>query len=108
MTGGKAPRARGDRFERLCMDKLRAQGYAAVRSAGSQGPADIIALRADRLPAFIQCKVTDNTTTRQRCLFYRLAEDAGALALLACKPANGRGVLWIRVNSEGTRSQWQI
>jgi Holliday junction resolvase len=108
MTGGKAPRLRGDRFERACVARLKTAGYYVIRSAGSHGAADLVAFRSDRLPAFISCKVTDNTTTRQRAAFYRTAEDAGALAVLATRPANGRGITWQRVNPEGARHAWQI
>lgn len=107
MTGGKAPRAAGDRFERNTADKLRAAGYLVVRSAGSHGPADLVAMRADRLPALIQCKITDNTTTRQRTAFYRTAEDAGCTAILACRP--GRiGVAFVRITPGGYRVSWPI
>lgn len=108
MTGGKAPRQAGDRFERSCLLRLRDAGYIAIRSAGSYGPADLVALRADRLPALVQCKITDHMTARERASFYAVAEDAGAMAILACRPANGRGVLWVRVNPEGNRVPWQI
>jgi len=67
-----------------------------------------VALRADRLPALIQCKITDHMTARERMAFYRAAEDAGALAVIASRPGNGRGVLWVRVNPEGMRVPWQI
>lgn len=109
MTGGKAPRAAGDRFERACMERLRTAGYLVVRSAGSHGPADLIALRGDRLPALIQCKITDNTTTRVRAAFYRQGEDAGAVAVLAYRTGGRRsGIGFVRVNPEGVRAPWPI
>lgn len=109
MTGGKAPRAAGDRFERACMDKLRIAGYLVIRSAGSHGPADLVAFRSDRLPALIQCKITDNTTTRQRCAFYRTGEDAGAVVVLAYRTNGRRGAIgFVRVNPEGERQPWPI
>jgi Holliday junction resolvase len=107
MAGGKAPRAAGDRFERACIVRLRTAGYYAIRSAGSHGMADLIALRADRMPSFIQCKITDNTTVRERLAFYRAAEDAGAIAILVSRHTP-RGALWVRVNPEGVRVPWTI
>jgi len=91
------------------MERLRAAGYLVVRSAGSHGPADLVALRSDRLPALIQCKITDNTTARQRMAFYRAAEDAGAVAVLAYRTAGRRsGVGFVRINPEGERVPWPI
>lgn len=109
MTGGKAPRAAGDRFERAIFEKLRIAGYLVVRSAGSHGPADLVAFRSDRLPALIQCKITDNTTTRQRAAFYRVGENAGAMAVLAYRTGGRRGGIgFVRVNPEGERAPWPI
>lgn len=109
MTGGKAPRAAGDRFERANMERLRAAGYLVIRSAGSHGPADLVAMRGDRMPALIQCKITDTTTARQRAAFYRVAEDAGALAVLAYRTGGRRsGIGYARINPEGERVAWPI
>ena len=107
MTGGKAPRAAGDRFERATVLRLREAGYLVVRSAGSHGVADIVALRGDRLPSLVQCKTTDNTTARQRTAYYKVAADAGAVAVLAFKP-NGRGLAFLRVRPNGERVQWEM
>lgn len=106
--GGKAPRAAGDRFERACMHRLAELGYLVIRSAGSLGPADLVALRGDRLPALVQCKITDNTTVRTRVAFYRAAEDAGALAVLVYRPVARRGAIWVRIDGAGTRHPYQI
>lgn len=108
MTGGKAPRARGDRFERACIDRLRAFDYLAVRSAGSHGPADIWAARADRGLLLISCKVTDRTTVAERCAFLALAADAGALALIASTTGRGR-IQFARIHGpNGLRDPYDI
>jgi Holliday junction resolvase len=107
MTGGKAPRARGDRFERVVIDRLRAFDYLAVRSAGSLGPADIWAARADRGLLLISCKVTDKTTVAERCGFLALAVDAGALALIATKTGRGR-MQFVRIHGLGLRDPYDI
>ena len=108
MTGGKAPRAAGDRFERACALRLKAFGFLVIRSAGSLGPADLVALRGDRLPALVQCKITDNTTVRTRIAFHRLATDAGAVAVLVFRPAKRRGAIWVRVDDAGNRQPYDI
>jgi Holliday junction resolvase len=107
MTGGKAPRAAGDRFERLVIDRLRAHDYLAIRSAGSLGPADIWAARADRGLLLISCKVTDRTTVRERCEFLALAVDAGALAVIASKTGRGR-MAFVRLYGLGLRDPYDI
>ncbi len=107
MTGGKAPRAAGDRFERLVIERLRAHGYLAIRSAGSFGPADIWAARADRGLLLISCKVTDRTTVRERCGFQDLATDAGALAVIASKTGRGR-MQFVRIHGPGLRDPYDI
>lgn len=96
MSGGKAPRQAGDRFERACVERLRGLGYLVVRSAGSLGPADLWAARSDIGLLLISCKVTNNTTVRDRGHFRNVATEAGGMAVIATKPARGR-ILFLRV-----------
>jgi Holliday junction resolvase len=56
MTGGKAPRAAGDYFERRTRDALTAAGWIVVRSAGSLGAADLVAMKAGNVPLMVSCK----------------------------------------------------
>ena len=107
MPGGKAPRAAGDRFERACVIRLRAHGFLVVRSAGSLGPADLVAMRGDSLPALIQCKITDNTTRAQRAAYCRQAQDAGAVAVIVSRPHRA-GAVFVAVDPEGERTPWPI
>jgi Holliday junction resolvase len=107
VTGGKAPRARGDRFEHVVTARLRALGFYVCRSAGSLGPADLVALRGDSLPLLINCKITDNTTTRIRRELANIANDAGALAIIATKPNRGK-ISWQRIDADGTRTAYDV
>lgn len=107
MTGGKKPRMAGDRFERAVVIRLRSLGYLVVRSAGSLGPADIWAARADVGLLLISCKVTDHTTARERRYFHALATDAGALALIASKPGPGH-MEWQRIAHDGNRHHYDL
>lgn len=108
MTGGKAPRAAGDRFERATVERLRALGYLVVRSAGSFGVADIVALRGDTLPLLISCKITDRTTTRERLELCAVAYDAGAIALIASKPDPGRIAFHRITGPKGVRLPYDV
>jgi hypothetical protein len=47
---------RGRRFEYERQASWRAQGYIVLRTAGSKGPFDLIAVRSGSIPIFIQCK----------------------------------------------------
>jgi Holliday junction resolvase len=106
MTGGKAPRARGDRFERACVIRLRTAGYEVIRSAGSLGPADIWAARGDRVLIWVQCKVTDTTTRAERVAYRTRANDAGALAVIASK--RGRMTVWHIITDGGQRNAYEL
>lgn len=74
--GGRKAKARGTAFERRCRKILEAAGYQAVRSAGSHGPADLIAMRQGET-AFIQCQMWDHVSTAEWNEFRRLALAAG-------------------------------
>ena len=47
-------RSRGDYFERRTRAALEAQGWLVIRSAGSYGVADLVALSAGRTPLLSQ------------------------------------------------------
>jgi Holliday junction resolvase len=84
-------RARGDRFEHLTRDALRGHGWVVVRSAGSLGPADLVALRSDSRPWLVSCKATDVPYLRpaEWIVLWAVAIDAGAVPVLAWKGADG-------------------
>lgn len=106
--GGSAPRAAGDRFERAVCDRLRALGYLVIRSAGSFGVADVVALRGDTLPLLVSCKISDHMTTAERMEFLAAATDAGALAVIAFKPSRGN-IGWCRISGpHATRIPYDV
>lgn len=106
MKGGRAPRAAGDRFERGCVMRLRDLGYLVVRSAGSFGPADIWAARADIGLILISCKVTDKTTNRERLQFHEAATGCGGIPIIAAKDKTR--IVWHRITDDGTRVPYEI
>lgn len=90
---------RGRRVEQEVIDFLGEHGYDCIRSAGSKGAADIVALNDSEI-LFVQVKLTDKTrvSPAEREQLLRLATRAGrrrtgSYALTACKitdPSDGR------------------
>ena len=89
MSGGKAPRAAGDYFERRTRDGLTADGWLVVRSGGSLGVADLVALRADFEPLLISCKKHGRLDRAELFALCDAAIRAGAVPVLACQKRPG-------------------
>lgn len=83
MPGGKAPRAAGDYFERRTRDALEHAGFVVVRSGGSLGPADLVAMRKDGPPLLISCKKGGYLPRTELFTLCEYAERAGGIAILA-------------------------
>ncbi|MGI9501849.1 MAG: hypothetical protein ACR2RE_02170, partial [Geminicoccaceae bacterium] len=57
MSRSESAKAKGSRFERQVAALLRKTGLCVIRSAGSEGKADLVAIGPDASPLlFIQCK----------------------------------------------------
>lgn len=82
--------ARGVAFERVVAARLTEDGYFVVRAAGSHGKADLVALKPMQA-VLIQCKLggPGDVGPKEWNDFLRAADDAGALALIASRPARG-------------------
>lgn len=76
-------RQRGDYFERRTRAALEADGWLVVRSAGSLGVADLVALKAGHTTRLVNCKLTHYLPPKQRRDLIAAAETAGAMAILA-------------------------
>jgi Holliday junction resolvase len=83
-------RQRGDYFERQVRDTLAAHGWVVVRSAGSLGVADLVALRKGNTPALVSCKLGARIGPAERTALLDAAERAGARAVVAHRPRGGR------------------
>lgn len=88
-------RQRGDYFERQTRSALEVAGWLVVRSAGSLGPADLVALRRNSEGAthvlLVSCKVDGRTSPAERAALVDAADrsGSGAEALLARRPDKG-------------------
>jgi len=81
---------RGAAFERKVRDHLYEQGFTyVVRSAGSHGLADLVAMRRD-MWLLVQCKIDGNLPPTERELLVELADDVGARAVMAARGKRGK------------------
>ena len=58
----------GRRFEYESMRRWEAKGYETMRTAGSHGAFDVVAVRWDRKPELIQCKRVSTLAAGKRLL----------------------------------------
>jgi Holliday junction resolvase len=86
-------RQRGDYFERQVRDTLRAHGWLVIRSAGSLGVADLVALRKGNTPTLVSCKLGGRIGPEERTAILDAADKAGARAVVAMRPRGGRVLL---------------
>lgn len=59
---------RGRAFEYARMRHWEGKGYLTLRTAGSHGPFDIVAVRANAPVALIQCKIVQTETEARRLI----------------------------------------
>ena len=88
----------GADFERKVQDDLEGHGYAAVRSAGSHSPADVVAMMHGDITC-VQCKTNGVLGPKEWNEFMDWCELAGATPVLARKGPNGRGIIYHRLTS---------
>lgn len=93
MTGGAAPRAAGDYFERQTRAALEAQGWYVVRAAGSHGIADLVAMRAGSTPLLVSCKLGGRIGPGERRALRDTADASGGRAVVALRARNG----WVQL-----------
>lgn len=91
--GGRSNRERGDYFERQAQDALEAVGWYVTRSAGSFGVADLVALRDGDKPLLVSCKLAGRIGPDERFRLLEACRLAGARAVVASRPKNGRVML---------------
>ena len=79
---------KGANFERAVVKHLRDLDLIAYRSAGSHGPADVIAIYCGNV-WLIQCKTNGKISTKERDKLCAEARQAGCPPILAWKPKPG-------------------
>ena len=71
---------RGANFERRVKKEYEKLGYYVMRSAGSHGVADLVALKRNTIPIIIQCKIYEDWKKRQEDII-AVAKKLGIRAL---------------------------
>jgi Holliday junction resolvase len=94
-SGGSSNRRRGDYFERQTRAALEAVGWFVVRTAGSLGVADLVALQADFRPLLVSCKISGRIDPGEREALITAAEMAGARPIVASRPRGG----WVDIGT---------
>jgi Holliday junction resolvase len=103
------PRSRGDYFERQTKAALQEAGWSLVRSAGSLGPADLVAIRRNAQGGahvlLISCKLDGRCGPAERDALRLAADQASAEPLVASRPKAGRVLL---TSLEGHRVRGEL
>jgi hypothetical protein len=84
----QTPYRYGAQFERRVRADLEKRGYFAVRSAGSHGPIDIVALSQDT-HLLVQCKINGNLGPAEWNELLGIAISTNTLPVLASSPGRG-------------------
>lgn len=79
---------KGARFELEVRDILQEDDWVAIRSAGSHGIIDILAVKVDT-KWFIQCRTSGNLSPKEREELITLAKKHKAIPVLAYRSKEG-------------------
>lgn len=91
---------RGAAFERKVQKELEGHGYAVVRSAGSQSPTDLVAMRLGTI-VLVQCKLDGYIRPDEWNELWEFAACAGGTPILAKPIRQGRkcAIIYRRLTS---------
>lgn len=108
--------ARGANFERRVVKELTAAGYYAMRSAGSRGKVDVVAVWqtwrsrhiyfTPEMTMFVQCKLKGVLPNKDRRELCRVARECSCLPILASRE-NGK-VVYRVVRPRAKQDEWKV
>ncbi len=87
---------RGRAFEYRTKALLESLGYYVIRSAGSKGIADLVAI-GDTVAAFVQCKRSGAISAKEWNALYSKCLELHAIPLVAMMRGKHRGVAIYRL-----------
>lgn len=96
--------SRGVSLERAVAERLRREGWLAVRAAGSHGVADVVALLLGQAPRLIQCKIDGYLVPAERRSLLEAAAAAGAEPVVAWRGPGRSGLQLARLNADHSRT----
>jgi Holliday junction resolvase len=77
---------KGRAFEYKIATLFRRKGYYVVRSAGSYGPSDLVAVKKGQRPVLIQCKAGAAAISKEESdLLFLTAKDADSIPIVVSK-----------------------
>lgn len=93
---------RGRSFEYRVKQLYEKHGWFVIRSAGSKGIADLVAIAPDGMEIhFIQCKKNGTISKQEKEILTATAYKYNALPILASRGKNGRGIALYLVSLNG-------
>ena len=101
MTPGSRNKRNGAIRERRVKELLEDDGYFVVRSAGSLGIADLVALKPGQV-LLVQAKSEAYLGPAEWNDLYFVAQTVGAIAIHAAKLPGSRRVVWHRLTGPKT------
>jgi Holliday junction resolvase len=96
--------ARGRQFEYRVRDKYAKKGWFTIRSAGSKGVADIVAIHPAGIIHFIQCKNHGAISREERIRLAETAYKYGALPIVAQQGHKRGQIMLVVLNPDGSKS----
>lgn len=94
--------SRGRAFEYRVKAYYEKHGWFVIRSAGSKGVADLVAIAPEgKYIHFVQCKLHGSISPDERQKLFSIAEKYGAYPILASANKQGKGVLLKTVRATG-------
>lgn len=94
--------ARGRSFEYRVKNYYEKHGWFVIRSAGSKGIADLVAISPGGSEIhFVQCKLHGSISPDERQKLFATASNYGAYPILASAKRSGKGILLRTVRAMG-------
>ena len=91
---------RGYNFEYRCRKELESKGFFVVRSAGSKGPADLVAIREGKV-LLVQCKLDEGLiNAKERDKLLDVAAKTFTVPVLAEREKPRGPINWVRLDGE--------
>ena len=96
----------GMAMERRTKAKLERDGYYVVKSAGSKGAADLVAVKAGEI-LFIQCKLDSYVAPEEWNVLWGLCQRTGAVPVVVGRGQKVWRITGPKTGLRGQRQPWE-